>query len=205
MEFVPFAKFTKLWLYKKVLIDSVAVDSIYNELLTKYPDNKYTYAAEQFLAGKDSIVITTKKYINETLEYSNAIDSLETQPKQTIKLLIPIADDIDHEYRYKALYGLGYINYFLLADSLSAKPYFDSVLAYPENSEFKTEVTKFYDGESFIKISRLPFIEQMIQKELDEEISEQEQEDKEDSKEPEKPTEMKNDEPENVSPVKGKE
>ncbi len=208
LEFVPFAKFTKLWLYKKVLIDSVEVDSIYNELLTNYPDNKYTYAAEQFLAGKDSIVITTKKYINETLEYSNAIDSLETQPEQTIKLLIPIADNIDHEYRYKALYGLGYINYFLLADSLSAKPYFDSVLAYPENSEFKTEVTKFYDGENFIKISRLPFIEQMIQKKLDDEISEQEKRDKEeeeDSKEPEKPTEEKKEEPENVSPVKGKE
>ncbi|MBT3754839.1 MAG: tetratricopeptide repeat protein [Candidatus Cloacimonetes bacterium] len=208
-EFVPFAKFTKLWLYKKVLFDSVEVDSIYNELLTVYPDNKYTYAAEQFLAGKDSIVITTKQYINETAEYSNAIDKLETHPEQTIESLKPIANNTNHEYRYKALYGLGYINYFLLADSLSAKPYFDSVLAYPENSEFITEVSKFYNGENFIRISRLPFIEQMIQDKLEKENSEQEQENakkekEEELKKPEKSPEKK-EEPENISPVKGKE
>ncbi|MDP8204784.1 MAG: hypothetical protein P9L95_09660 [Candidatus Tenebribacter mawsonii] len=204
-EFIPFAKFTKLWLYKKVLTDSVEANSIYNELLTEYPENKYTYAAEQFLAGKDSIIITTKKYIYETTEYDYAISKLEIDPEQTIESLLPIANNIDHEYRYKALYGLGYINYFMLADSLSAKPYFDSVLAYPSNSEFKTEVSKFYDGENFIKISRLPFIEQMIQEELEKETSEQEVEDKKENKEPEKSLVEKKEEPENTSPAKGKE
>jgi len=207
-EFIPFAKFTKLWLHKKVLIDSSEVDKIFIELQSDYPDNKYTYAAEQFLAGKDSIVIATKKHINETVQYSDAIDHIETQPDRTVDSLLPIANDVQHEYHYKALYSLGYINYFLLADSLSAKPYFDSVLADTEHTIFKTEILKFYNGENFIKISRLPFIERMLQAELDNEKEEQkDQENQEEKKEGEKdlekiPDEKKKD-PEIKSPVKG--
>lgn len=207
-EFIPFAKFTKLWLHKKVLIDSTEVNKLFNELQSDYPDNKYTYAAEQFLAGKDSIVIATRKHINETAQYSNAITHIETQPEKTVESLLPIANDTQHEYRYKALYGLGYINYFLLADSLSAKPYFDSVLADTEHTIFKTEILKFYNGENFIKISRLPFIERMLQAELDKEKKEQkDQENQEEKKEGEKILEKlpdeKEEEPEMKSPVKG--
>ena len=208
-EFIPFAIFTKLWLHKKVLIDSSEVNSIYYDLLTNYPDNKYTYAAEQFLAGNDSIVIATRKYINETAQYSNAIDHFEAQPEKAIESLIPIANDTQNEYHYKALYGLGYINYFLLSDSLSAKPYLDSVLAYTENSEFKNEVSKFYDGVNFIKISRLPFIEQMIQIELEKVKVLQEEDEEEENLEikqiSEELTEEIKEKPENISPVKGKE
>ena len=177
-EFVPFAKFTKLWLHKKVLVDSIEVDKIYNELLTDYPDNKYTYAAEQFMAGQDSIVVTTRKHIYETAEYNDAINHVEIQPEKSVESLTPIANSTQHEYRYKALYSLGYINYFLLADSLSAKPYFDSVLTSKDNSQFKIEISKFYNGENFIKITRLPFIEYLIQAELDKEIAEREKEEK---------------------------
>ena len=207
-EFIPFAKFTKLWLHKKVLINFTEVNKIFNELQSDYPDNKYTYAAEQFLAGKDSIVIATKKFINETAEYNVAIDQIETQPEKTVETLLPIANDTQHEYRYKALYSLGYINYFMLANSLSAKPYFDSVLADTEHTIFKTEILKFYNGENFIKISRLPFIEQMIQTELDKEKAEQkdqesQEEKKEGEKDPEKLHEEKEKESDIKSPVKG--
>ena len=207
-EFIPFAKFTKLWLHKKVLINFTEVNKIFNELQSDYPDNKYTYAAEQFLAGKDSIVIATKKFINETAEYNVAIDQIETQPEKTVETLLPIANDTQHEYRYKALYSLGYINYFMLADSLSAKPYFDSVLADTEHTIFKTEILKFYNGENFIKISRLPFIEQMIQAELDKEKAEQkdqesQEEKREEEKDPEKLPEEKEKESDIKSPVKG--
>ena len=125
------------------------------------------------------------------------------QPEKTIESLLPIANDTQHEYRFKALYSLGYINYFLMADSLSAKPYFDSLLAHTDNSEFNTEVLKFYDGENFITISRLPFIEQMIQAELDKENAQQE-ETLEDKKIPEELPEEKIEKPENKSPVEGK-
>ncbi len=197
-EFIPFAKFTKLWLYKKVIIDSIKADVIYNELLTDYPDNKYTYAAEQFLAGKDSINITTRKQIKETAEYNFAIHYVDTQPEKSVEFLVPIANNTNHEYRLQAFYSLGYINYFVLIDSISAKPYFDSVLAYTEDSEYKTEISKFYDGNNFIKISRLPFIESMIQAELDKDKAELEKEMQE-GKEEESSKENKDPEKENVS------
>lgn len=176
-EFIPFAKLTKLWLYKKVLIDSAKVEDLFHELQDEYPENKYTFAAEQFLAGKDSILITTRKKISETAEYSSAIKTMQTEPEKTVALLTPIAQNFDHEHRYQALYSLGYINYFVLEDSLNAKAYFDSVLAFPKHTDFKTEISKFYDGENFIKIDRLPFIEQILRREL-EETSEEETEEK---------------------------
>jgi len=201
-EFIPFANLTKLWLYKKVLKDTTKADSIFNVLESDYSDNKYTYAAEQFLAGKDSILVTTRKKIAETAEYNSAIQKLKTDPEKTVSLLLPIAENDKNDYRYKALYSLGYINYFILEDSLAAKTYFDSVLAFPKPSEYKTEISKFYNGENFIKIDRLPYIEQMIQRELAEESSDEEIDEKSDSEEvieknAEKPIER--------SPVKGKE
>jgi len=201
-EFIPFANLTKLWLYKKVLKDTTKADSIFNVLESDYLDNKYTYAAEQFLAGKDSILVTTRKKIAETAEYNSAIQKLKTDPEKTVSLLLPIAENDKNDYRYKALYSLGYINYFILEDSLAAKTYFDSVLAFPKPSEYKTEISKFYNGEIFIKIDRLPYIEQMIQRELAEESSDEEIDEKSDSEEvieknAEKPIER--------SPVKGKE
>lgn len=209
-EFVPFAKFTKLWLYKNVLNDSIKIDIIYNELLTDHPDNKYTYAAEQLIAGKDSIVVTTRKHLIETAEYNAAIEHIETQPEKTVESLLPIANDTENKYRYKALYSLGYINYYMLADSLSAKLYFDSVLADTEQTIFKTEILKFYNGENFIKISRLPYIERMIQTELDKEKAEQkeqeeEKKDLEKEKVPEKIPEGKEEEPDLMFPDEGKE
>jgi tetratricopeptide (TPR) repeat protein len=210
-EFVPFAKLTKLWLHKKVLIDSIEVDKIYNQLLIDYPDNKYSYAAEMFMAGQDSIVVTTRKHIYETAEYNDAISHVEIQPEKTVESLLPIANDIQHEYSHKALFSLGYINYFLLSDSLSAKPYFDSVLASTENSQFKTEVSKFYDGENFIKLTRLPYLDYLIQTELDKEKAEQEEDENiEDFIDPEKEKdsdvlqEEKKGDTNQIYPVKGK-
>ncbi|MDP8268581.1 MAG: tetratricopeptide repeat protein [Candidatus Tenebribacter davisii] len=175
IEFVPFAKFAKLWLYKEVLIDSAKIESIYNELKSEYPDNKYTYAADQFLAGQDSIIITTRKHIGETTQYNAAIRQFETRPEEAIESLLPITEDVDNEYRNKAFYSLGYINYFILSDSLAAKPYLDSVLTNKKYPAYSNEVEKFYDGDKFIKIDRLPYIEQMIQNQLNKEKAEQEE------------------------------
>ncbi len=140
---------------------------------------------------------------------NDAIKYLESKPDSTVKNLLPIANDIQHEYREKALYSLGYINYFLLADSLSAKPFLDSVLVNPEHTILKTETRKFYNGENFIKIARLPFIEQLIQAELDEEKAKEEKDNKEQEESEEiKPSqeipEEKEKEPDKKSPKEGK-
>ncbi len=105
----------------------------------------------------------------------------------------------------------GYINYFLLADSLSARPFLDSVLVNPEHTIFKIETRKFYNGENFIKIARLPFIEQLIQAELDEEKAkeekdneEKEQKESEEIKPSQEIPEEKEKEPDKKSPKEGK-
>ncbi|MCF7859577.1 MAG: tetratricopeptide repeat protein [Candidatus Cloacimonetes bacterium] len=203
-EFIPFATFSKLWLYKNILSDSVMVNSILNVLSTDYPDNKYTFAAVQFLAGKDSILIATRKQIKEAAEYNKAIRYLDSQPAKTVELLRPIVSDINNEFREQAIYSLGYINYFILEDSLAAKPYFDSVLTISEMTPYKSEVRKFYDGENFIKISRLPYIEQLLQADLEKQRSEQEdnEEQKPESKEVIE-EQQKGKIQENISPIKG--
>ena len=175
-EFIPFAKFVKIWIYKTSLNDSLKADEVYQDLKSNNPEHKYTYAASQFLSGNEA-KLTTIKQIKELEEYQNAINEYENNPLKAIKLLKSIAEDNNHEFTDKAFYSLGYINYFLLADSIAAKPYLDTLLSKENIREFKESIAKFYDGKYFKKLTRLPYIDQLEkakkEKEKKEELSEE--------------------------------
>lgn len=162
-EFIPFAKFIKLWLYKVVLQDSLHMQEQFADLAINYPDNKYTYAAELMLQEK-KVEITTRQQIMELAQYEKAIENLYTNPNSTKVLLQEIAADSTHNYFLKANYSLGYLNHFLLADSVSAKQYYDIVLASKDNNEFSPAVQKLYNGNTFNVVTRLPALIQLERK-----------------------------------------
>jgi TolA-binding protein len=208
-EFIPFAKFIKLWLYKVVYQDSARIQEQFDELISDFPDNKYTYAAELMLQDK-KVEITTKKQILELAQYEAAIADLYEAPASTKVLLHEIAADSTHEFYLKANYSLGYVNHFLLADSVTAKQHYDIVLAQIDNNEFIPEVQKLYNGEAFKTLTRLPAVinleiklavaeeaalkeaEEAALKETEEEASKSEEE--KDSESTSKQKDMKNEE-----------
>lgn len=181
-EFIPFAKFVKLWLFKTVINDSLKVEEIAADLQKNHPENKYNYAAQLLLAG-EPVEITTAEEIAQQQEYQKAIDLLLAEDFQAIALLDSIAADSLHRFYPQANYSLGYINYLMLADSTAAKPYFETVLALENNSEYKAEVNKFYIDGEFKRYSRLPYLEQLEAARAKEEAEKQAKEEQESEEE----------------------
>ena len=183
IEFIPYAKFVKLWIFKTMLNDSTEVQNIFNDLQENYPGNKYTYAASSLLEGRE-VELTTPRHIKELEDYQLAIEHFENDPSTSVELLLSIAQNDEHEFSKKAMYSLGYIQYFLLADSLSARPFLDSLLTIEDN-DFKSSIYKFYDGTFFIKINQLPALKLQIEKEKEQEEVLREQEEQKEKKEQE--------------------
>ena len=198
-EFIPYAKFVKLWIFKTMLNDSTEVQNIFTDLQQNYPGNKYTFAASSLLEGKE-VELITPLHIKELEDYQCAIEHFENDPSQSVELLLPIAQDGEHEFSKKAMYSLGYIQYFLLADSLSARPFLDSLLTIEDN-DFKSSIYKFYDGTFFIKMNQLPALKLQIEKEKEQEDALKEQEEQKELEKSEEPQKSENTE-EKSKPVK---
>jgi len=155
-EFIPFSKMVKVWLYANVYRDSAKADSIYREMYRTMPDNKHTFAAERYLAGKEVELITRQTYLQRE-EYKDAIGMLDTSVDSTIARLQNIATKPDHHYYPLAMYSLGHLYYFDKQDSTTARPYLDELLAIPTlDSQLRSAASAFYTGKHFVRYQRLP-------------------------------------------------
>ncbi|HPR17019.1 MAG TPA: tetratricopeptide repeat protein [Candidatus Cloacimonadota bacterium] len=170
-EFIPFAEFVKIWLYKTVYSDSTRVATAFEDFSSRYPDHKYSYASRQLIDG-DKVEITTLKEKNELKSYENALALISTAPDSADVLLKSIAADSLNSFNMKARYCLGYLNHFVLQDTLKAKDYYDNILALDTSNEYKTSIEKYYDGNHFLAISRLPVLVQIEERERLEEEEE---------------------------------
>lgn len=156
-EFIPFARFVKLWLYRNVYEDSTRVNSEYKILEDNYAGHKYTYAAELLIQGKE-VEITTKKEKQDLNDYEQAVESIFSSPDSSYTLLQNIAADSLHSYHLKAIYSLAYLNHFIYQDSTKAKEYYDTVIAMDKDNEYKPNINSFYSGNEFLSMQRLPKI-----------------------------------------------
>ena len=189
-EFIPFAKFTKIWVYKNIFQDSLKCWELFTQLQQDNPQNKYTESA--FILLNEIEIEIEEENLYET-EYDLAIKNYETNPSETIDKLILISANPDHEFSEKATYSIGHILFIILSDSTAAKPYFNTLLENSSNSIFSIAIRKFYDGTSYQKVERLSFFEELeraqeqAEKEAEEEMKkETEQETEEIKKEIEK-------------------
>ena len=157
-EFIPFAKFTKIWVYKNIFQDSLKCWELFTQLQQDNPQNKYTESA--FILLNEIEIEIEEENLYET-EYDLAIKNYETNPSETIEKLILISENPDHEFSEKATYSIGHILFIILSDSTAAKPYFNTLLENSSNSIFSIAIRKFYDGTSYQKVERLSFFEEL--------------------------------------------
>ena len=185
-EFIPFAKFTKIWVYKNIFQDSVKCWELFAQLQQDNPQNKYTESA--FILLNEIEIEIEEENLYET-EYDLAIKNYETNPSETIEKLILISENPDHEFSEKATYSIGYIYYIILSDSTAAKPYFNTLLENSSNSIFSIAIRKFYDGTNYQKVERLSFFEELeraieqAEKEAEEEMKKETEQETEEIKE----------------------
>lgn len=156
-EFVPYAKFVKLWIYHTIKNDSLKVDSIFTDLNENFGENKYTFGANLLLKNEKVLIITPKE-LTETIAFDEAFRILKNE-NSAINAMKLIAQNDEHLFVEKAKFLLGENYYFSLTDSVSAKFYFDDILHNSQNTEMKRAIKKYYNGENFIIKTRLPLLE----------------------------------------------
>ncbi|NQV17303.1 MAG: tetratricopeptide repeat protein [Armatimonadetes bacterium] len=201
-EFIPFAKFTKIWVYKNIFRDSLKCWELFAQLQQDNPQNKYTESAFILL---NEIEIEIEEENPREIEYDLAIKNYETNPSETIEKLILISANPDHEFSEKATYSIGYILFIILSDSTAAKPYFNTLLENSSNSIFSIAIRKFYDGTSYQKVDRLSFFEELeraeeeakqkAEEEVEKETEQETEETKEEIEKEEKPEIEKEEKP----------
>ncbi len=163
-EFIPFAEFVKIWLYKTVYQDSIRMSESFQRLQQNYPDHKYTYASNLLIDDKE-VEIATFKDKQDLAEYEAAADLIFTHPDSAEVFLAEIAADSLHSYHLKANYALGYLHHFIKSDTTLAKDYYDTVLMLDNENTFKPFITKFYLNKHFQSLDRLPKVVQLEEKE----------------------------------------
>lgn len=151
--FIPQSMFSKIWVNFKILAQNETANSIYQEMKSRYPDSKFTHAAQSLL-NNEPVEFITDSYKADRKEYENAIDKVSVDIHQAIENLEHIANNEQHHYREKAMYSLGYLHYFALSNRDTAKTYLDNLLSL--ETVYTEHINKFYDGTSFLSIDTLP-------------------------------------------------
>jgi hypothetical protein len=163
-EYIPLALYDQVWIYKYSLPDSVKMEQVHQEMLSKYPLNQYTYAATLMLQGKE-IQVTTNEDVLIEEKYAQAIDMYTSSPDSSKIILKSLTDLKNSPYNDKSKFTLGYLYWFNEHDSLNAKPYFDDLLKKNRDSDYSVYILQFYDGKSFIFTEQLPAIKELEEKE----------------------------------------
>jgi TolA-binding protein len=155
-EYVPFARFVKVWIYSTILKDSVKAIETYNVMQVESPLNQYTLAANSIIIGEKAELLEAKFKLDRQ-EYEQAFIKFTSHPDSSYIDLMNIAENSEHHYYTKANYTLGYYNYLTLKDTASARTFFDRILNEESSSEYKTEILKIYNGENFLFSERLDY------------------------------------------------
>ncbi|MCD4818492.1 MAG: tetratricopeptide repeat protein [Candidatus Cloacimonetes bacterium] len=170
--YIPFAYFTKIWVYKNLLQDMEKANDSFTTLSQKYPENRYYYAAVKLLNDEPVDFLTPLESI-EITDYEEAISLMETDAQSSLQKFQSIIQNDNHAYFAKSLYSIGYINKFILADTTLAKHYFDRLIdEKPEANDILLKLSKYYDGVDFIIADKLLTLQKKEEKEIIEEEEE---------------------------------
>jgi len=165
-KFIPYVQFVKLWMQKTVYDDSLATQQLFDYLLTEYPENRYTYAARQFMNNQPVDFLLPEEKIEQTT-LQKALGYIPAQTDSAIVLLKTLSADSTAAFFEQSLYTIGYIHYQLEADTLSAKPIFDRLLHFDRTSLWCENIELVYDGDNFLFLDRLPALVDLEQQELE--------------------------------------
>lgn len=152
-EYIPFARFIKIWLLYNTYEDTLEAVNTYNKLEAISPENEYTIAAEKLL-NNEEFEIENPVRKEHDIQYQAAIDILDKDPENSLVRLSEIAENPEHSHYIKANYTLGYYLYFIQSDTVSSKTFFDFILN-SDAEEYKTSIRKFYDQNGFKNYERL--------------------------------------------------
>ena len=147
-EIIPLALFSQACVYQKIPDGNEKIQVLYNRMCEEYPNNKYTRALENMLAGKPIRLIDPREE-EQYLLLDKAFGYADTYPDSMLVILNELVNSDYPEIKLKANFRLGWYYTFEASDTTAAKPYLAKVLEYGADSDYITVISKFFDGKQF--------------------------------------------------------
>jgi TolA-binding protein len=147
-ELTPMALFSKANIHSRTGPDRPSMEEIYSDMLTRFPNNKYTNAMDDLLAGETVRLIDPDEEAQELL-LDRAFGMAESEPDSMLVILNELAASDYLPISLKANYRLGWFHTFEVPDTTAAKPYLDKVLELESTGEYGSMTSRFYDGRNF--------------------------------------------------------
>lgn len=147
-ELVPLALFSQATIHNRRGTARESMESIYAGMLSQFPDNKYTNALEDMLAGEEVRLIDPEEEAQELL-LDRALGLAESEPDSMRVILEELSASEYPPISLRAYFRLGWHYSFEVADTTAAKPYLAKVLELDRNGEYGSLTTRFFDGKKF--------------------------------------------------------
>lgn len=147
-ELTPMALFSQANIHSRTGPDRPRMEEIYSDMLTHFPNNKYTNAMDDLLAGETVRLIDPDEEAQELL-LDSAFGMAESEPDSMLVILNELAASDYLPISLKANYRLGWFHTFEVPDTTAAKPYLDKVLELERTGEYGSMTSRFYDGRNF--------------------------------------------------------
>ncbi|MDD3463927.1 MAG: tetratricopeptide repeat protein [Candidatus Cloacimonetes bacterium] len=147
-ELTPMALFSQANIHSRTGPDRPRMEEIYSDMLTRFPNNKYTNAMDDLLAGETVRLIDPDEEAQELL-LDRAFGMAESEPDSMLVILNELAASDYLPISLKANYRLGWFHTFEVPDTTAAKPYLDKVLELERTGEYGSMTSRFYDGRNF--------------------------------------------------------
>ncbi|MCD4828566.1 MAG: TonB family protein [Candidatus Cloacimonetes bacterium] len=157
--FSPFAQFCELWVHVTEFQDTVSARQILEDMQAASPENRYTVGAEDFLAGREVQFVTVHEQRGMSA-YADAIAGLPDDPDAALHQLRAVLTDYNDVMGARTLYALGWVNLYEVGDSTAAALWFDSLLAVAPESEYATQVQRYYIEGQFERLDGLPMLQE---------------------------------------------
>jgi tetratricopeptide (TPR) repeat protein len=152
--YIPFSMFIKIRVLCEHMSDSLRARETLTKMQTDFPDSRYTHAAELYLSGA-SPILSTPAELRAEARYEVAERLIEDHPEHAVAEFDSLAT-MEMPVSEKALLASGWVRFFSLHDSLTAKTRLDSVLAHNPAQDTKDFIAGFYAEGRFLHYDRLP-------------------------------------------------
>ncbi len=147
-DLVPLSLFVKAMALHSYALDLKRADEVHQQMISTYPNNKYTLALTAFLKG-DPVIPTDLRLQQEQAKLDFALTVLPDNPDSALAVLEELVESDYPEIKVKSIFRLGWYYTFEYPDTLLAKPYLDETIRINPQSDYAKTVKRFYNGKSF--------------------------------------------------------
>lgn len=147
-ELIPLALFSQANIHSRSDPDQSRMEAIYADMSERFPQNKYTNALQDMLAGEPVRLIDPEEEAQELL-LDRAFGLAESSPDSMLVILAELTESEYLPISLRANYRLGWYHTFEVPDTTAAKPYLDKVLELEQSGEYAGVTSRFYDGSRF--------------------------------------------------------